>query len=110
MSIKYHMFCVTLCADLRKKVDPAIDIYIAKSSRAIYLTCHGDISLKFVQILEIRQETFDRMCYDTESGKSVDDRIYYLNYHEVTKVYLFEKKVINGTIFYLINFANNYLD
>ena len=51
-----------------------------------------NISLKFVQILEIRQDAFDRMCYNTESGKSVDDRIYYLNYDEVTKVYLFEKK------------------
>ena len=84
MSIKYHLFCATLFADLRKKVDPTIDIYIAKSSRAIHLTCCRDISVKFVRILE--------MCYDTESGKIIDDRIYYLNYHEITKLYLFQKK------------------
>ena len=48
MSIKYHVFCAILCADLRKKVDPTIDIYIARSSRAKHLTCHRDISVKFV--------------------------------------------------------------
>ena len=42
MSIKYHIFCVILCADLRKKFDPTIEIYIARSSGAIYLACHGE--------------------------------------------------------------------
>ena len=79
MSIKYLVFCVTICADLRKKVGPTIDIYIVKSSRAIHLTCCRDISVKLVRILEVCQEAFNRMCYDTESGKIIDDRIYYLN-------------------------------
>lgn len=42
------------------------------------------------------------MCYDRESGKIIDDRIYYLNYHEIKKAKSFQKKVIKGTIFYLI--------
>ena len=50
------------------------------------------------------------MFYDTESGKTIDDRIYYLNYYEITKLYIFQKKTINGTISYLINFANKFLD
>ena len=82
------MFCVTLCADLRKNIDPTIDIYIATSSRAIHLTCCRDIGVKFLEISEISQEAFDRMFYDTESGKIID-YIYYLNYHEVSKVFLF---------------------
>ena len=35
MSIKYYVFYLTLCADLRKKVDLTIEIYIAKSSIVI---------------------------------------------------------------------------
>ena len=50
------------------------------------------------------------MCYDRESGKIIYDRTYYLNYHEITKLYLFQKKAVNGTISYLINFANSFLD
>ena len=74
------------------------------------MTYRRDISVKFVQILVICQEAFDRMFYDTESGKTIDDRIYYLSYHEITKLYIFQKKAINWTISYLINFANNFLD
>lgn len=47
MSLKYHVFCITLCADLRKIGDNTIDIDIAKSNRAIHLTCCRDISIKF---------------------------------------------------------------
>ena len=50
------------------------------------------------------------MCYDRESGKIIYDRTYYLNHHEITKLYLFQKKAVNGTISYLINFANSFLD
>ena len=50
------------------------------------------------------------MCCDTETGKIINERIYYLNYHEKTKLFLSQKKVVNGTISYLINFANNFLD
>ena len=106
------MFCVTLCADLRKNVDPTIDIYIAMSSRAIHLTCCRNIGVKFLHILEISQEAFVRISYDTESGKIIDD-IYYLNYHEISKICLFlfkKKKADNGAISYLLNFANNVLD
>ena len=39
MSITYHVFCAILCPDLKRKIDPTIDIYITKSSRAIHLTC-----------------------------------------------------------------------
>ena len=50
------------------------------------------------------------MFYDTESGKTIDDRIYDLNYHEITKLYIFQKKAFNGTISHLINFASKFLD
>ena len=50
------------------------------------------------------------MFYDTESGKAIDDIIFYLNYHEITKLNIFQKKAINGTISYLKNFANKFLD
>ena len=42
-------FCVTLCADLRKKVDPSTGIYIVKSSRAIHLTCRRDTTLNLFE-------------------------------------------------------------
>ena len=51
MSIKYYVFYLTQCTDLRKKVDPTIEIYIAKSSIAIHLTYCRDISVKFVRNL-----------------------------------------------------------
>ena len=51
MSIKYYVFYITQCTDLRKKVDPTIEIYIAKSSIAIHLTYCRDISVKFLRNL-----------------------------------------------------------
>ena len=87
-----------------------IFLYNATKNRAIHLTCRRDISVKFVQIWEICQKAFDRICYDRETGKIIDERIYYLNYNEKTKLYIFQIKVINGAISYLINFAINFLD
>ena len=51
MSIKYYVFYLTQCTDLRKKVDPTIEIYIAKSSIATHLTYCRDISVKFLRNL-----------------------------------------------------------
>ena len=66
MSIKYLVFCVTICADLRKKVGPTIDIYIAKSSRAIHLTCCRGISVELVRILEFARN-FSTICVMTQN-------------------------------------------
>ena len=58
----------------------------------MHLTIRRDIGNKFVQILEICEEAFDGLCYDSQFGKITEDTIYYLNYHQITKLYLFQKK------------------
>ena len=80
--------------ELKRTVSPRIQVYLSRKNKLIQLTTDFNASDLFVKMLQVAQKVFDTFCYDKKTGKITYGPMFYLNYHEIRKLKLYQRKAI----------------
>ena len=78
--------------ELKRTVSPRIQVYSSRKNKLIHLITDFNASDLFVKMLQVAQKVFDTFCYDKKTGKIIYDPMFYLNYHEIKKLKLYQRK------------------
>ena len=89
---KYVLLCREIEGKLLRVIHFSIRIYLSKSSDLIHLTSDIDLCNCFCRILEEAPLVFDNFSFNSRRNQMLHDKKYYLNYHRINKLYLYQRK------------------
>ena len=78
--------------ELKRTVSPRIQVYLSRKNKLIHLITDFNASDLFVKMLQVAQKVFNTFCYDKKTVKIIYGPMFYLNYHEIKKLKLYQRK------------------